>query len=1666
MFSAIKISFFFIYCCLFLGQVLATTSAVIFTLQSLWLKCSLSIKKSLHLSKTAYVPGCLHCTVKGNTYRSLSRFHYMEGCIERHCTCNCDGTYHCPVQEAVSRCHGCIDCVVDGILQKGHSHFKRTDDCITIDCTCYCNGTFECFEERKTLLPCAKNIPIGGHTRDMTPTPPTPITLSGTMPTLIFTDRFLPPGITRRRYQSTVPPTLASTTPADRRRGHSLTGPASLSVAVIHESIKNGAESTFKENITLQEAASVHPRNPSLHAEAKKVAHVRVVNATINGSDYNSKTSVQSEFRTEGRERDRQKCKSCNVYTQYHKGNTTFKYIEGCYEYLCTCYCDGSWTCPDNLTVNTCETEPARCNSCIVDGRSYRGNTTFTYKVDSCTQRTCKCNCDGSHSCPINGTVNVCVQEPVCQKCSVRGQLFEPNTDFTLQQGCLRYRCKCNCDGNWNCPADDPEDICNITSYTSQRSQCIRCNARGVIAEPNTHFELQKDCIKYKCFCKCDGGWNCPGEKAVDTCNTDPETGCQYCDVRGEKKKGHSRFELQDACWNYKCICNCDGSWNCPKETAVYTCQTVPQCYQCNARGFVHEPNTRFTLQEGCFKYQCTCNCDGSWNCPGESAVDTCNTDPETGCRYCDVRGQREKGNTRFELQEGCIKYQCICECNGQWNCPPEHSINTCATPAPAPTRCKNCIVHEKTFPGNSYFMHEENCFRYQCTCHCNGSWKCPASTAVYICDRTTPAPACRYCIAKGRYFAGNSDFMLEEGCYRYSCRCKCDGSWECPAHSAVNICDRTLADCNDCAVDGRNIPGNSTFMQTSECYKYECTCKCDGNWHCPADKAIDICNSRAVGCKQCNIKGVLHPGNSTFTHDENCFRYQCLCKCDGSWDCPPETAVDSCHTSNRSLTDTSCFNCQVDGNMYPGNTKFQRDENCFRYQCKCHCNGTWACAPETAFDVCNTDKPGTPCKKCQVGDSSYAASSNFYRIDNCKKILCRCNCDGNYDCMEKSAINICNVTTINECTRCMVQGKSYQGNTDFTYQYGCYSYYCKCNCNGKATCPEDKAVDICAAGILDEKRTRKCQVCKVNGRFYKGNTKFVLQQGCFSYQCTCSCDGRWHCPSESAQDECSTPATVTVEPTNNTKCKRCKVKHQIFKGNTVFFQNNGCYRYRCKCSCDGSWECPTEEAVDICRGLEGRIPFADRQCVNCKVRGQLYKGGEDFDLLEACFKFSCHCDCNGKWKCPSQQPENVCIYETATSKPCQECQVKKNRYPGNSWFTYEQGCRRFQCLCRCSGNWHCPKHLMANVCNISKDTPSDGVCKQCVVRGKTYTGDTYFSFDRGCLRFRCSCNCDGSWNCLAGRAVNICKGSAPLEKCKKCHIGKRTLNGNETFEYVFGCTKYQCNCFCDGKFFCPGDKTEEICGRKKGNSTKTSLGQPNQNCNDCTIDGKTFPGNSNFRYTLNCFMYECDCGCDGTWSCPPERSVNICADKSQSDCGHCVIEGRQYDGDIQFKRNLNCFEYTCTCHCNGTWACPPEKAKYVCEDDGKDHCKDCVVDSYLYRGGSDVNITEGCQQHQCKCSCEGAWSCRTISDTCRHDLQLGVGCTRCFVNKKFYNANSWFTSVEGCTEYRCRCNCDGTSTCHERLVRNVCNNSTTPQTTRTTDVDSDKTTEKQTVGK
>lgn len=318
------------------------------------------------------------------------------------------------------------------------------------------------------------------------------------------------------------------------------------------------------------------------------------------------------------------------------------------------------------------------------------------------------------------------------------------------------------------------------------------------------------------------------------------------------------------------------------------------------------------------------CDCDGNWECPPDKTKDICNTNPNTGCSYCVVGGKRHEGNTRFKHVNGCIEWECVCDCNGGWNCPGENARDICNTDPD--TGCYYCQVGDERFAGNDYFTYRNGCIEYNCLCNCNGSWDCPGERAKDLC-KLNQTSGCYYCEIDGYLYQGHSKFNLIQDCYRYDgCDCNCDGGWTCKHTRGVSVCDSRGVEkltCEQCTYEGRTFRGDSMFYYDKDCLRYLCTCDCDGRLYCPASDARLRCSSGYVGV-------IASLSNSLYERSE----------------------YSNYHTrSPRQLE--QCTDCRVNGKTYKAYQTFQYTAGCNTFICTCYCNGAYNCAPEKTLNEC-----------------------------------------------------------------------------------------------------------------------------------------------------------------------------------------------------------------------------------------------------------------------------------------------------------------------------------------------------------------------------------------------------------------------------------------------------------------------------------------------------------------------------------------------------------------------------------------------------------------------------------------------------------------------------------------------------------------------------------------
>ncbi|GFR76535.1 hypothetical protein ElyMa_000485900 [Elysia marginata] len=1564
---------------------------------------------------------CTNCTVKGQEYQGHSRFRYDEGCFRYRCICRCNGSWQCPAKHTINLCERreaakrrsrnrmrsrngngasrnsrnqqrnrqCQTCNVNGKEYPGHAYFRHVDGCTTYErCICYCNGSWVCpaSRARKTC-------------EDSTPTTPTTTTKITTTPTTTTKTTTTPTTTTTTTTTTETSATTTSSSAATTFTNITTTRPESRIMTTAR------AESSEKENTTNSSNVS-------------------------NGSR---------------RRRQYGRCQNCKAFGKTFRGNRYFHAQQGCTNYTrCLCKCDGSWNCSQRFARNICinhrsssaSTTNRSCNSCSVQGKTFAGGRNFTH-TDGCVEyKGCKCNCNGSWSCPGSQARNICTdnrrritasgnatdvpsgRKGFCRECVAMGKTFTPNSYFDLKDKCMEYNnCICHCNGSWVCPPSHARNVCR-EDEPKQDKGCKECQVYGQKFEGGKNFTISRSCWKFTdCTCRCNGSWVCPPLSRRNLCNNEREdnetkstsrrvesggstathSGCRTCQVYG-KNFTNQYFNVTNGCIMYKrCICKCDGSWQCMGEHATNICNvkrntttTSPErkCSVCNAKGKTVPGGTEFEITDGCYHYtSCSCACDGSWNCPTENGRDICSTDGDSrdgsGCMMCKTTdGRFHRPNRPFQFIDDCIERNCDCFCNGSWSCPGDRSRWICTD------RCRGCEVEGKQVRNDTVFKHKTGCLEYTCNCHCNGSWSCPGETVRNTCP-VGVRNNCNKCqISTDEAYPGESDFVLKQGCLHYKCRCNCDGSYSCPAEDSRNVCyGEKLGGCRSCVVSENEIyQGESDFNLRRECIASECRCYCNGTWQCPVEKNRNVCIGEALG---------------------------------------------------------GCKVCQVDGNeTFRGNTDFDLRKGCLHYQCRCNCDGSWNCPGEKVRNVCKGEVPGG-CRSCVISDDEfYPGNSNFEMVKNCIHYKCRCSCDGSYSCPGDRARRVC------------VKG------------------------------PDGKE-----RAVTQRPRKPQCRQCRVTERErFEGNTQFSRTEGCFKYSCSCKCDGSWECPAETRTNICTNGGgryirrnSVTQKPRQR-QCRSCRAASREYAGNSSFSFTKGCNKFMCSCHCDGSWECPADKTINICRRDDGREAVTQRtrqmQCQRCHISGKEYAGNSSFSFTRGCNKFRCFCQCDGSWQCPTERIIDVCggtDSGSVTQKPretqCRRCRVSdQQQFEGNTVFSLEQGCYKFMCSCRCNGSWECPAEKVVNICSGSNSrsrnigTPSSS-CKACRRDGREYVAGSNYKITRGCQQFDCACLCDGSSNCDLNNPTNICSKrrdqrgrgntrqrtrfngrrrdySERKDRCRPCNvIGQQVSNGQE-FHLERGCTRYtNCQCRCNGHWQCA--QREKICSEGERSSHGRTVVKKFEGTSSISLLPSTSQGT--FNRQNNEDRVEPEEKESSAWVHVDgnDSSFVKIKDEDRTGGGYKIEVQTKYAPTFkyemgrragQLKENKTSRTYTAS-------GSTPSKDRFIQHEveaaespktsrPGISRCSKCIADEKQYPSGAHFDMRRGCVVYKCACLCSGSYRCHITSDNACTDEKQQATCRNCMYNGLIFPGNMGFTFREGCIERQCSCHCNGSHTC------------------------------------
>lgn len=1231
--------------------------------------------------------------------------------------------------------------------------------------------------------------------------------------------------------------------------------------------------------------------------------------------------------------------------------------------------------------------------------------------------------------------------------CSVKGKVYQLGRPFSFVNGCYRYNCNCYRNGSFVCPPENTQDICrqeeNVPAKNTDQSSSKFCSVRGHRYPLGHPFSFTDGCFKFNCDCREDASWDCPASRTQDICK-EPVESEDGCTVKGKKYSLGQHFSFTDGCFKYNCKCKIDGSWKCPARRTENVCDQQKKeaeekgnktiTYHRSVTSCIvkrkHYPLDRpFSFTNGCFKYNCECKPDGSYKCPAIQTENICL--------------RRKEEHTKEEKKQYFYT---------------KHIV------LPVGTEVSGCEANGNNYPLDRSFSFREECVHYDCDCKPDGSWECPSERARYICAQSGESQKIIYtksqvitigtsasaCEAKGRHYTLGLPFSFTDGCYRYYCDCKEDGSWECPASRAEDICPRGAGE--------RRIGEAQPFYSQS------------------------VVISMGAKVKFCIAQGVEYPLGRPFSFTDRCFRFNCDCFSNGSWVCPADRANYICQsepgeqlaqTSGRSMYIIPFRNaraCIINGTRYPLSRTFSFTEGCFRHNCNCHKDGSWACP---------ADRTQFTCLKI-AGEHSREVSvmAKFYSRG---RVL----------------------PSGSDVSHCEANGKTYELGRPFFFNDGCFRFNCQCKTDGSWECPADLSLYICqkqSGQIIENASSRSMyitvgdgvEMCTAKGKQYPLGTPFSFMDGCYEYNCDCQQDGSWDCPAERARNRCHHTVDQHIEPEQvyfsgmvvsaRTRANYCIAERRRFPLNLPFSLTIGCYQYLCSCHSNGSWDCPAELAKFICppQGSHEVDEAITRMMYvtisddvrGCDVKGSQQSLGQSFYLDDGCYRYQCQCNSDGSWECPPEKARYTCstdmsldtmqyrIYSksmvVALGEEIKFCKAKERLFYLGSSFTITEDCFRYNCFCYSDGSWECPADESEYICPQQQVRKTSSIrmyviamdnINGCRVNGREYPLDRPFSLTDECFRYDCECHSDGSWECPAENAEYICDKETSVEisyprvesqsmvislgsEIQHCLAHGKQYPLGQRFSFTDKCFRYSCDCRTDGSWECPADRSEFICPQKPGHLIERSSSQKmvvivSENVRACQVRGHQYRLGQSFSFTEDCFKYNCDCKTDGSWKCPATQAEYICQEKPdpiqprpgenreiidyrstvvtrETQLNYCTAHGRRYHLERSFQFTLNCYEFKCQCFNDGSWECPVDSAEYVCpQQAGQARIKPA------YTQKMKVIVANNLQS--------------------------------CTVNGQEFPLNSRFNYVDGCILYNCICDRDGSWQCPADRAENKC---------------------------
>ncbi|KAH3868184.1 hypothetical protein DPMN_031324 [Dreissena polymorpha] len=1602
-------------------------------------------------SETGCVSVCKQCTIDGQSFRGgAAAFAARVFGDNMTCTCGCDGVYECRSPKKVcTLARGCVstcqECVIGGRRYEGNTRFQAVLERSQMECSCDCVGRFVCTGDGRSCtsetgcVSVCKQCKIDGQSfrggaaafaarvfgDNMTCTCGCDGVYECRSPTKVCTlargcvstcqecviggrryegnTRFQAV-LERSRMECSCECDGRFVCTGDGRRCTSETGCVTeCKQCTIDGQVFRGAATAF--------AARVFGEDMTCTCACDGVYECRSLTRVC--------TLARGCVTT---------CQECAIGgRRYPGGSTAFDAVIDGTTMRCSCDCNGGYDCrsPNRRCTPTACVDI--CFACSIAGREYESGTTFDATLDA-TQMRCTCDCQGNYEC--RGSNKLCTPSgcvSTCQSCTIGGRQYSGGTTFDADFDGTRMRCSCDCLGSYECTGGDGR-IC--TTLRGCYRECRECVINGRrYNRPDVEFQADVGGVRMTCRCDCVGGYRCVSEGRVCTDLSGCTETCPGCVIEGRRYAGNTQFEIFHSSYgiNMQCACECGGSYKCNGTKQTQKCFgdgcPVNGCNECEIDGRRYAGNSRFEAMIDNVRMQCTCSCSGNYRCEGNVTDTKCygtGCSEVTGpCGQCNVRGKWYAGNTQFAvLNDDGIVMECTCECNGRHTCVGKRSITVCDESGCKNTgeSCLSCIVDDREVPGNTRFQRTERGIDMDCVCKCTGEYKCEGRRV--ICEGPNCGTSgCKRCVIDGVPYTGNTRFNYKKGNAEHLCTCFCDGTHSCTGSGFEISClgGECAADkCRNCVLDNTEYQLDSRFRLQKEGLTMSCVCECDGAYRCFSISGTCLgkeCDS--YGCKSCSVDGRSYAANSEFELNG---KMVCTCACDGQYNCRSKHFAVTCTGSDCGTQGSSCKRCNVDGDIYEGNSRFQITKYGLFMQCACNCDSTYTCR---GYQIISTgERPEeVGCRSCEVGDRRINGNTRFQMMVDGERQVCSCNCNGEHSCS----------TPTSECRNCFIDGREYTSNQDFTLTRNGNNIRCTCQCNGDF---------VCVGRRIDNTVFDGCSTCSIFGVTYKGDTRFTTDVGGVRMLCECQCSGEYKCRGYRTVTNVLLPAEV--KPTDT--CTPCYVAGQERPGNSRFQIQRSCYSIDCICGCDGNWDCPQQVPRYTCTGKEPEFLSEARQRLRYSIAGShVYTSGARPSGPDTAVIFA-------------NEELTATEFGGRGSTGCSgRCYINDQEYAANAVFVLQDGCLRWSCTCDCNGQLNCT-NVIGTDCTGTLGPWDHTQCKPCTAFGGTHAPNQWFTANDTCYRYRCMCSCDGTFECPPRMTVQTCDRPDLIfdpakNTCRKCVIGENEYAFGTKFQHVDDCNQYECTCKCDGSYSCPGSTAVRVCraGSGSGGRPVSTGGLPEIPVSTGADSGRTFiairpsgfgrsfsaveSGAIGETYTSTYNSGSVAAGSDGrsgfftesqvagggggsgssssgvgsgtfhasgsgggsstfTSRTPSPRGGSYdgyTRDSSQSGssggsvmhdgCEECIVNGEVLKGGRDFTFRKDCVEHLCECYCNGTHFCDPAKSVNFCEEDRQTEALGCKVGNRVYKTKL-FSYVEDCKKHVCRCYSNGSHIC------------------------------------------------------------------------------------------